>query len=115
MSQIDRKTLIREYKEAPTPAGVYCIRHLPSGRALVGVSANAPAMLNRLRFQLGAGSCPAKELQRDWKTAGESAFALETLDLLAPKDEPGYDPADDLQVLKELWLEKLRADGITFY
>jgi hypothetical protein len=36
------------------------------------------------------------ELQRDWNALGPDAFAFEMLDRLEPRDEPGYDPRDDL-------------------
>jgi hypothetical protein len=47
--------------------------------------------------------------------AARSAFAFETLDRLEPSSAPGYDPAADLQVLKEMWFEKLTASGESLY
>ena len=111
----DRKELIREYKETPRPAGVYRVRNVAGGKSLLGSSADVPAILNRQRFQLDAGLHPDKELQKDWRELGPDAFVLETLDLLEPSDAAGYDPAADLQVLREMWLEKLTASGETLY
>lgn len=65
--RIDRKALIRQYKESRRPMGIYRVRHKASGRSLVGETVDLPAMLNRVRFQLNAGAHPNVELQRDWK------------------------------------------------
>lgn len=115
MNQIDRKARIREYKETPTPTGVFRVRNTATGKSLVGSSANLPGTLNRHRFQLERGSHPSRDLQADWNALGPDAFQFEVLDRLKPSDKPDYDPAEDLRVLKELWLEKLKASGEYLY
>ena len=115
MTQIDRKARLREYKETPRPAGVYRVRNTATGRSLVGSSANLPGMLNRVRFQLENGSHPDAELQADWGELGPGAFEFEVLDRLEPQDEPAYDPTEDLQILKEMWLHKLTTSGEPLY
>jgi hypothetical protein len=104
---MDRKTMIREYKETPRPAGVYRVVHAPSGRTLLGSSADAPARLNRLQTQLRTRGHPNRALQRDWNEDGADAFTFEVLDLLPPREDEGGDPQDDLRMLEELWREKL--------
>ena len=108
---MDRKAQIRAYKETPRPMGVFRVRNTKNGRSLIGSSVDVPGMLNRQRFQLGAGGHPDKALQQDWNESGPEAFEFETLDTLKPPDEPGYDPAADLKLLEELWLEKLGRPG----
>ena len=115
MDQSDRKARIREYKETPQPAGIYRVRNIRTGKSLVGSTVNVPGMLNRLRFQLEHGSHPDRELQRDWNELGPAAFEFDTLDRLEPRDQPGSDPAADLRVLEELWLERLTASGELLY
>jgi len=116
VSQIDRKARIREYKETSQPAGIYRVRNTAMGKSLIGSSVNLRAMLNRQRFQLEHGSHPDRELQRDWNQLGPDAFEFEALDRLEPpRDEPAYDPTEDLHVLKEMWLEKLTASGEALY
>jgi hypothetical protein len=115
VSPIDRKARIREYKETPRLAGVYRVRNATTGKSLVGSSANLPGILNRQRFQLESGLHPDRELQRDWNELGADAFEFETMDRLEPKKEPGYDPTEDLRVLKEMWIEKLAAAGVSLY
>jgi hypothetical protein len=115
MTEPDRKARIREYKETPRPAGIFRVRNTATGRSLVGAAPDLPGMLNRQRFQLEHGSHPDRELQKDWNELGADAFEFEVLDRLKPRDEPGYDPAEDLRVLKEMWLEKLTASGEPLY
>lgn len=112
---MDKKTLIREYKEAKQPAGVFAVKNTLSGRVLLGVSPNVPGMQNRQRFQLRSGGHPDTELQKDYNELGAEAFSFETLDLLDQPEEPGYDPSEDLKVLLEIWLEKLASSGTMFY
>jgi hypothetical protein len=115
VTQIDRKARIREYKETLLPAGVFRVRNTATGKSLVGSSPNLPGTLNRHRFQLERGSHPSRELQADWNALGAGAFDFEVLDQLKPSDKPDDDPTEDLKVLKELWLEKLKASGELLY
>ena len=112
---MNRKELQRQYKETRRPMGVFRVRNTRSGRWFLGASPDVPAMLNRQRFQLDAGSHPNPELQRDWRELGAEAFAFETLDLLTPPEEPGYAPQDDLRTLEGLWREKLAQTEVEGY
>lgn len=104
---MDRKELVRQYKETARPAGVYRVRHVPSGRTLLGSSRDAPAMLNRIRAQLRMRSHPNRALQADWESDGPDAFLFEVVDLLPPSSDPDDDLTDDLAMLEELWRERL--------
>lgn len=104
---MDRKEMVRRYKETPRPAGVYRVRHAPSGRTLLGSSPDAPAMLNRIRAQLATKAHRNRRLQADWDADGAEAFSFEVVDLLPPPEEPGGNPGEDLAMLEELWREKL--------
>ena len=37
----------------------------------------------------------------------KESFVFEVLDTLTPSQEEGYNPADDLAALEDMWLEKL--------
>ena len=52
---MDRKALVREYKETQRPMGVYCVRNTVNGKLLVGKSIDLPSILNRQRAQLRSG------------------------------------------------------------
>ena len=106
-----RKEQIRAYKDTQRPMGVFRVLNTANGRSLVGSSVDISAMLNRQRFQLAAGGHPDRALQADWRECGPDAFVFETLDLLEPSEEPGWDPAADLRALEAMWLEKLGRAG----
>lgn len=108
---MDRKALIREYKESRRPMGVYQIRNTANGKLLVGVSKDLPSILNRHRAALRMGGHMNRELQKDWAEFGPEAFEFEVLDTLTPPERPDYDPADDLRALEELWLDRLSPFG----
>lgn len=105
---VDRKALIREYKETKRPMGVGVVRNLTSGKALVVAGVDLTSLLTRQRAQLKLGGHTVKALQADWDAHGPDAFAFEVLDTLEPSDAPGWDPTSDLKALEQLWLEKLR-------
>ena len=108
---MDKKALLREYKETPRPMGVYQIRNTVNGKLLVGTSVNLTAILNRHRAALRMGSHQNRELQKDWAEFGAEAFEFEVLDTLTPPERPDYKPSDDLRALEELWLDKLSPFG----
>ncbi len=112
---MDKKALLREYKETPRPMGVYQIRNTVNGKLLIGTSVNLPAILNRHRAALRMGSHQNRELQKDWTEFGPEAFEFEELDTLTPPERPDYKPSDDLRALEELWLDKLSPFGARGY
>jgi hypothetical protein len=108
---MDRKALIREYKQRRPPMGVYRVRNTITGHALVAASRDLPSILNRHRAQLGMGGHPSRALQADWTAHGPESFVFEVLDTLAPSDAPDYDATADLSALEDLWLEKLSLEA----
>ncbi|MCU0605921.1 MAG: GIY-YIG nuclease family protein [Candidatus Edwardsbacteria bacterium] len=108
---IDRKQLIREYKQTPTPMGVLRIRNDADGRAYLLSAANLPGIINSQRFSLDHGSHPNAELQADYARLGRERFTFEVLDRLEPTEGAGHDYRRDLEGLLELWLEKLQPYG----
>jgi hypothetical protein len=111
MTPMDRKELIRQYKETPRPIGVFRVHNTIADKSFVGSSRDLPSMLNRQRFQLIHGGHPNHALQHDWNRLGPDAFVFEVLDTLKPCERPDWDPTDDLRVLEQLWLDKLRPYG----
>ncbi len=104
----DRKALVRAYRERPRTMGVGAVRNLDSGRLFLFAGTDLPALLNRHRAQLRTNGHRNRALQADWNALGAERFAFEVVDTLAPREEPGYDPTDDLEALEALWLDKLR-------
>jgi len=108
---VDRKASIRQYKESRRPMGVWRVHNTVADRSLLGSSVDLPSMLNRQQSQLRFGGHPCRQLQEDWNRLGPAAFVFEVLDTLKPVDESGYDPAEDLRVLLDLWKERLGTSG----
>lgn len=104
---MDRKAKIREYKDTPLPMGIFQIINKVNGKMLIGSSVNLPAILNRCKAELKMGSHHNEVLQQEWKQFGPENFDFKELEILEPADNPAYDPAEDLQVLEKLWIEKL--------
>ncbi|WP_208719079.1 GIY-YIG nuclease family protein [Corallococcus sicarius] len=115
-SRAARSERKRAYKEAAVPMGIYVIRNRVNGKVFLGHSINLPAMFNRIRFEFAQRMHRVPELQADWDRYGEAAFSLEVLDQLPPLEEPGATPpVEDLKVLEEMWLERLKPYGDAGY
>jgi len=103
----------RPYKNIATQMGIYAIRHLESGKVLLGWSLDVNALLNRSKWELEQGSHANKALQSDWKAFGPKAFEFTVLDELEPRlEEPskaGY--RKELEALQALWLKELQPFG----
>lgn len=112
---MDRKSLVRDYKQRPRPMGVYRVLNAAEQRSLVAASVDAPAAINRDRFQLRAGLHQNAPLQADWNRLGEEAFAFEILDSVDAGERSDQERTDDLAVLEHLWLEKLSPYGARGY
>lgn len=112
---INKKQIIKDYKLQKHPAGVYILHNKVDNKAYIGTDKNLPAVLKRFDFTLKLGSFPFQELINDYKKLGENNFEIKVLDELELKDESEYEIDKELKALEELWIEKLRKDGVTFY
>ncbi len=104
---MDKKELKRFYKENPKPMGIFQIKNLSNGKIFVGSGMDVNGKINSCKFQLENGSFVNKELQQDFKTAGENNFTFEVIDTLKPGDDPAQDCAQELETLLNMWIEKL--------
>ncbi len=104
---MNRKEMIREYKERRTPMGVYRVLDTITRHSVVAASKDVTSLLNRHRAQLRVNAHPSKALQAAWNANGANSFTFEVLDLFTPPDDPQFDPIADLAVLEDMWLEKL--------
>lgn len=104
---IDRKALVRQYKETPRTAGVAVARNRSNGKRFVFGGVDIPALINRHRTQLKIGSHPNRALQADWNALGADQFDFEVVDTLAAPETADVDQRDDVAALEALWLEKL--------
>lgn len=106
-----RSELRQQYKERKTPMGVFLIRNVAANRFLVRAARNLPAAMNRLVVEVTPSTNPNVALQQDWRAVGPAGFEVRVLDLLEPRDLPGWDPAKDLESLAAMWRERLAAEG----
>ncbi len=112
---MDRREMVRQYKETPRPAGVFIVRHAPTGRALLGTSPDAPAMLNRVRAQLRMKGHPNRELQHDWDSGQPADFHFEVLDVVDQAGRSDLDLPSELDELESLWRQELALTPDTSY
>ena len=108
---MDKRAAKQEYKLSHRPMGVFQIRNSVTDKVFVDSSLNIPGKINRLTFQLNAGSHPSKSLQADWNELGKDGFEFETLEDLPPRPDTNYNYSADLEMLEDLWLEKLEPYG----
>lgn len=108
---MDKKAAKLDYKLSHRPMGVFQIRNKVNEKVFVDSSLNIPGKINRLTFQLNAGSHPSKSFQADWNEFGRDAFEFETLEDVMPRSDTNYNYAADIETLEDLWLEKLEPYG----
>lgn len=81
--------------------GIYCIRHLASGRVYVGSAVNIGRRWQVHRYELDRGTHHAKALQAAWAKHGSDAFEFTVLEAVTTKAE--------LIMREQWWLDKLNA------
>ena len=106
-----RAELRRRYKETPRQAGLFQVKNTKTGRIFLGSSTNLHGPLNRIRFQLSVGSFDNPSLQNDWNQFGPDVFLFEIVEVVKPSDDPAFCLEDELTLLEQIWLEKLRPLG----
>jgi group I intron endonuclease len=107
----DKRKLKEQYKLVIQPMGVYQIKNRVNGKVFIGTARNLPGRINSQKFQLKLGSHRNKDLQNEFFRFGEENFTFEVLDWLEPKEDPLYDYTEDLTVLQQIWMEKLKPYG----
>jgi len=111
MNLISKKDIKREYKERKKPAGVFQVRNTVNSKVLIGSSLNLEGILNSQKFKLSIGGHPNKELQEEWNEYGSDKFSFEILEVIQDNDDPNFNLTDELTLLEQIWLEKLRPFG----
>jgi group I intron endonuclease len=107
-STMNKKELIKQYKQTIQPMGIYQVKNLKNNRIFIGSAKDLRGRINSNRFQLKTGAHFNKDLQNEYNENGDENFSFEVLDYLKPKDEAGFDYTEELKTLLEMWLEKLQ-------
>ncbi|MGA9121525.1 MAG: GIY-YIG nuclease family protein [Bacteroidota bacterium] len=105
------KEMKREYKERKKPAGIFQVKNTVNGKVLLGSSLNLEGPLNSHKFMLTIGKHKNEDLQRDWNAFGPDKFTFDILEVVKVPDDPQFDLDDELTLLEQIWLEKLRPFG----
>lgn len=106
-----RRALVRDYKQAFPPLGIYAVRCDAAGLLRLGASRNVDGMLNRIRFELATGLQRDAALSLAWASHGEQAFRFEVLDRVKQRDDSDFDYEAELQALLALWQAELQPES----
>lgn len=112
---LDKKQITRDYKQQKQPAGIYSVHNKIDNKMYIGTSKNLPAVLRRFEFTLTMGSFPYQDLIDDYKKLGQDNFEVKILDELELINETEKEIDTELTSLEELWVEKLKSEGVSFY
>ena len=107
-TRMDKSAIKKAYKQTKQPMGVYRIRNSQNDKIFIGFATDLPARFNRHKAELKFGSHRNSELQETWNSFGESAFEFEILDVLDHEENTQASPKEELQVLAEMWFQKLK-------
>lgn len=110
---MDRKEIIRQYKEQKPTGGVYGIKCEANGKIWLKGDTNLPGAENRFKFSSATNSCITPKLAQDWKEYGAKAFffvILETAEM--GENQSLQEFAGDIAALEELWREKFSAEEL---
>ena len=112
---MNRKEKIKEYKKSIQPMGIYQIRNKVNGKVFLGSSKDLRGILNRVKFQLKNNLHMNKDMQNDFNEIGEANFSFEILDYLELREDIEEDYRKELQLLENMWLEKLQPFNLKGY
>lgn len=116
LSSEKKKELQEQYKQIKPDMGVLAVINKNKGKYFLEATPNLKAMINRVTFQLKNGSHIHKELQKDWQQLGAEQFEVKILEQLEyEQDENKTDYADELELLKMIWVEKLTKENVELY
>ena len=105
---MNRKDKIKEYKRSIQPMGVYQIRNKVNGKIFLGSSKDLKGILNRIKFQLKNNLHRNSDMQNDFNEIGGINFSFEILDYLEPSDNMDGNYTIELQILEDMWMEKIK-------
>lgn len=111
-----RKELKEQYKLMKPDMGIFIIRSNNNNKYYIEGTQDLKGTINGTKFRLNFGNFSNRELQKEWKDQGESAFKIMILENLEyDKDESKTDYSEDLALIKMDWEEKLTNEGLVQY
>lgn len=117
MARTERqKELLAAYRERPVVGAVCAVTDTVSGRALLLAAPNPEGQHNRFQFAVSTDMPLHPAMAADWKAHGGAAFTFTRLEELEKK--PGQTDRqfqEELELLRDIWRERLAAEGTEFY
>lgn len=111
MDKQKKKELQNIYKERKITGGICAVKNTVNGKMLLSAVVNLQGYKNRFEFSKLANSCLDKRIEKDWAKFGKDAFEFEVLEELDKKEvQTSKEFSEDIETLKEIWLEKLDTD-----
>lgn len=95
--------------------GIFAVRWNQEKLCSLETTLDLKGTMNKTLFQLRFGSHMQKELQLTWKELGEAGVTVEILEVLpCSKDDNKTDYTEELHILRLLWEDRLREEGMRF-
>lgn len=102
-----RAELRQTYAERVKRAGIFRVRNTANGRVLLGSALDLRGPLNRVAFELDMRSTRHPELKRDLEKYPRDTFVIEVMEEVEPRDDPDFDPENELGLLERKHLAAL--------
>ena len=104
----NKKEILVKYKEREIIGGIYAITNTLNNKIFVGATTNLQGSKNRFEFSQKTGSFVEMKLRSDWNKQGSEQFVFEVLEELKKGEtQSEQEFKADIDILKEMWLEKL--------
>lgn len=109
---MDRKTLIKEYKQREIVGGIFKITNTSNGMFYMDAAPNIQAKKNSFSFMVSTNTCFHHKIKKDWDAFGGKSFTFEILETIKKKEDQSREAfLDDLQALKQMWNDKTDLTG----
>lgn len=113
MDKEKKKEIQAQYKEREVIGGVYAIRNTKKDKLFIDATVDMRGSKNRFEFALETGSCVHMKLQDDWAEQGGTQFEFVILEeLKRGESQTSAEFKADVELMKQIWLEKLAEDDL---
>lgn len=115
MDMMDKKTAKYEYKNTKLPTGIFIIKCKETNSGFINSSTTLETIFKRFLFELDMGTYPYRRMMDDYKMFGKEGFEFIVLEKIKTDGLTDEEIKQELKSLKEMYIEKLKQDGVSFY
>lgn len=109
MNDFSKKELRDNYKSRTVIGGIYCIKCEENGRMWIKSTKDLKGQKNKFDFSVMTNSCLDNTMNLEWDKFGANTFSFSVLEELTKGDtQTDREFKQDLDLLHELWLEKMK-------